>query len=169
MTNFSAAVLALTFGPVIIAFLVLAIFHLLSFNSKLVVASGDEEKPEEKPTVKIKHPGKRWKSQGVSFERTESGHVSSRAKKLYAVETAALCELLYAEGPWEYEVHFKLIAKAHKRGGNKERGLHKAIVRKAGGRSFKKVCVLHSNVTGIKYAAYYQDGKKVIYNMIDWQ
>ena len=119
----------------------------------------------------VKQPSKRWDSKGISFGHQFNDLSISNVKcpeSIYAHEAAALMEVLFAEGPRQHQKHFTLITKAHKRGGSKERGLHRAIVCKAGGKSFKKVCVLHSNLTGMRYAAYFQDGKKVIYNSIDW-
>lgn len=171
MTNFSAAVFALTFGPVLAAILIVLIHHLLSFDLVLV-ASEDEKQPDVEPEPIVKQPAKRWVSKGVSFGHQFKGLYVDEVKcpkSIYVEETIALLQVLDAEGPRESEKHFKLIAKAHKRGSNKERGLHKAIVRKAGGKSYKKVCVLHSNLTGMRYAAYFENGKKIIYNSIDWK
>lgn len=174
--NFSAAVFTLTFGPVAIAILAVVAFHLFSFDSKLVLVASedeDEEKPEEKskePVLVVNRPYKRMVKQGIEFERLSSGHVSSRADRLYEKEVKALLEVITAEGPYEYERHFRFIAKAHKYGSGKERSLHRAILRKSGGeKTFVKVCVLQSNLTGMKYAAFYKEGKKFIYSQIDWE
>ena len=164
MTNLSAAVLVLTFGPVAFALLIVLIHHLTLFRV-LVVETSEDEKPEEEQGEEIiLPPSIRWDENAlVEIDRDgrfiNANKVRRKRKELNIIKSL---------GPNEFRKRFKVVVKGYRFGSSGERRMWRAISHAGNDYTKKKVYVMRSNITGYTYFAYQRQGHKVIISACDW-